>query len=165
MIIQAGWLKVAIISSRIEIRISLTQGWLVPHFVEIKPVVLEKKIFKFRQSIFPILLLSPVGKVYGPSFEQNWIDPFDQECFVPSLVENGSVGSGGEHENWKVYSLTYRRLMTCDQKISLQLLAQVCWKPCVLCGWLYVCCFSFISFFSTYMKLATSPFLPVRFQI
>ena len=70
MIIQAGWLKVAIISSRIEIRISLTQGCLVPHFVEIKPVVLEK-IFKFRQSIFPILLLSPVGKVYGPSFEQN----------------------------------------------------------------------------------------------
>ena len=72
MIIQAGWLKVAIISSRIEIRISLTQGLLVPHFIEIlKPVVLEKKIFKFRQSIFPILLLSPVGKVYGPSFEQN----------------------------------------------------------------------------------------------
>ena len=28
------------------------------------------KIFEFRQSIFPISLLSPLGKGYDPSFEQ-----------------------------------------------------------------------------------------------
>ena len=66
MIIQAGWLTVAIISSRIEIRISLTQRCLVPHFVEIKPIVLEKKIFKFRQSVFPIYVIISPWKRAGP---------------------------------------------------------------------------------------------------
>ena len=31
-------------------------------------------------------LLSPLGKLHGPSFEQIWI-PFTQENFVPSRVE------------------------------------------------------------------------------
>ena len=54
--------------------------------VEIGSVVLEKKIFKFCQCIFAILLLSPLRKGRGPSFEQTWI-PFTQGCFVSSLVE------------------------------------------------------------------------------
>ena len=34
----------------------------MPNLVEIGPTVLEKKIFKFRQSIFAISYLSPFGK-------------------------------------------------------------------------------------------------------
>ena len=41
---------------------------------------LEKKIHKFRQCIFAISILSPLGKRRGPSFEQNWI-PFTKGCF------------------------------------------------------------------------------------
>ena len=58
--------------------------------VENGTVVLEKKIFEFPHSIFAISLLSSLGKGQGPSFEQNKI-PFTQECFVPSLVEIGSL--------------------------------------------------------------------------
>ena len=36
--------------------IPFTQGCFVPNLVEIGPVVLEKKIFKFRQSIFATLI-------------------------------------------------------------------------------------------------------------
>ena len=43
---------------------------------------------KFHQCIFTISLLSPLGKGYDPSYEQNWI-PFTQVCFAPSLVEIG----------------------------------------------------------------------------
>ena len=37
--------------------------------VEIGPVVLEKKIFKFRQCIFGISKSSPLGKGLGPLLE------------------------------------------------------------------------------------------------
>ena len=53
-------------------------------------VVLERKILKFRQCIFAILLLSFLGKGNGPSIEQTWI-PFKQGCFVPKLFEIGPV--------------------------------------------------------------------------
>ena len=43
--------------------IPFTQGWLLPSLVEIGPVVLEKKIFKFVQCIFAISYLSPLEKV------------------------------------------------------------------------------------------------------
>ena len=48
------------------------------------------KIIKFRQCTFTILYLSPFGKGGGGSFEQTWI-LFTQGCFVPSLVEIGSL--------------------------------------------------------------------------
>jgi hypothetical protein len=51
------------------------QGWFVPSLVEIGPVVLEKKIFKYFLCTFTLLLLSPLKKGYHPSFEQTWI-PF-----------------------------------------------------------------------------------------
>ena len=51
---------------------------------------LEKKIYKFCQYIFAILLSSPLGKEQGPQFEQTW-KHFTQRCFVPSLVEIGRV--------------------------------------------------------------------------
>ena len=50
--------------------------------VEIGPVILEKKIFKFRQCIFTISYSSPLGKGYDPSFEHTWI-LFTLGCFVP----------------------------------------------------------------------------------
>ena len=53
--------------------ILFTQWCFVPNLVEIGPAVLEKKHFKFRQCIFTISLLSPLGKGLGPSFEQTWI--------------------------------------------------------------------------------------------
>ena len=62
----------------------------MPSLVEIGPVVVEKKIFKFRQCIFAISKLSSLGEGRGPSFEQNLI-PFTQGCFVSSSVENGPV--------------------------------------------------------------------------
>ena len=62
----------------------------MPSLVEIGSVVLEKKIFKFRQCIFAISLLSLLGKGRGPSFEQTLI-PFTQGCFVLSLVEIGPL--------------------------------------------------------------------------
>ena len=40
--------------------------------------------------MFAILLLFPLGKGYGSSFEQTWI-PLTQGCSMPSLVESGQV--------------------------------------------------------------------------
>ena len=48
---------------------SLTQEFFEPSLIEIGPLVLEK-IFKFHPWIFPILLLYPLGKWCGSSFEQ-----------------------------------------------------------------------------------------------
>ena len=42
--------------------IPFTQGCIVPSLVEIGPMVMEKKIFKFRQYIFDISELSSLGK-------------------------------------------------------------------------------------------------------
>ena len=68
----------------------IIQGCFVPSFAEIGPVILEKKIFKVRQYIFAISLLSPLGKGWGPSFELTW-NPFTKAGYVPSLVEIGPV--------------------------------------------------------------------------
>ena len=71
--------------------IHFTQGCFVPiKLVEIGPVVLEKKILKFCQCIFAISKLSPLGKRWGPSFEQTWL-PFTKRCIVPNLVDIGPV--------------------------------------------------------------------------
>ena len=44
----------------------------MPSLVKISQVVL-KKIFKFRQCIFAIWLLSPLGKRWVPLVEQTWV--------------------------------------------------------------------------------------------
>ena len=51
--------------------------------------VLKKNIFKFRQCIFTISLLSPL-ETGGVFFEQTCI-PIIQSCFVPSLIEIGPM--------------------------------------------------------------------------
>ena len=88
--------------------IPFTQGCFVPSLVEIGSVVLEKKIFEFRQCIFAISLLSPLGEGWGPSFEQTWIC-FTQGYFVPSLVEIGQVVLEKKMKMWKVYRQTDRQ--------------------------------------------------------
>ena len=52
-----------------QILIYFTQGYFLQSLVEIGLVVLERLIFKFRWYIFTLLLLSPLEKGCGPSFE------------------------------------------------------------------------------------------------
>ena len=57
-------------------------------------MVLENKVFNFRQCIFAISIISPLGIGWDPSFEENKI-PFTQGCFLSSLVDIGLVVFGG----------------------------------------------------------------------
>ena len=77
----------------------------MPSLVEIGPVVLEEKIFKYFQYNFTCSLLFPLGKGRGPSFQQTWI-PFTQGCFVPSLVDIGPVVLEKKLKIGKVYRQT-----------------------------------------------------------
>ena len=83
--------------------ISFPQVCFVPSLVEIGPVVLERKIFKFPKSIFDISLLCPLQQGSSPSFQQTWI-PFPQGFFVPSLVEK--------------CQLFWRRRWKCEEKFT-----------------------------------------------
>ena len=71
---------------------ALCQVWLswTMHLCQIRlncHVIREKRILKFRESIFTISLLSPLGKWHVPSFEQIWT-PFTQlQFFMPCLFE------------------------------------------------------------------------------
>ena len=53
--------------------ITFIQWCLMSCMVEVGLVVLEKKIFKFRQCILVISSISPLGKKRGSLFEQTWI--------------------------------------------------------------------------------------------
>ena len=90
-----------------------SQGCFVPSLVEIGSVVLEK-IFKFRKCIFPISLLSPLGKRQSPSVEQTWI-PFTKRWFVPSLVEIGPKVLETEDEKVKSLRRRQRQWRTMDK--------------------------------------------------
>ena len=66
-----------------QTRIPFSQGCFVPSLIEIGPVVLEKKIFKFRQCIFAISWLSPLEK--GMALYLNQLEfpsPKDALCQV-----------------------------------------------------------------------------------
>ena len=51
-----------------KLEFPLPKDAFVPSLDEIDPLVLEKKIFKFRQCIFAISKLSLLEKGRGPSF-------------------------------------------------------------------------------------------------
>ena len=100
--------------------IPFTQACFVPSLGEIGTVVLEKKIFKFHQCILAISLLSPLGKVCDPLFEQTWI-PFNQ-CRLHQVWLSG----------WKFEKFTERQttnyrqsekltwaFSSCEQKIKM----------------------------------------------
>ena len=74
----------------------------MPRLIAIDPLILEKKIFKFRQYIFTLLFLFPLSKGFGPLFVQIWI-PTTQGCFVPCLVDIGQVDLEKRRNMWKVY--------------------------------------------------------------
>ena len=62
----------------------------MPSLVEIGPVLLEKKIFSFRQLILLFFkIISPWKRVW-PFIWEIWI-PTTQWCFVPRLVEIARV--------------------------------------------------------------------------
>ena len=107
----------------------LEQTWIpfnsvcfVPSLVEISPVVLEKKIFKFFQYIFAISLKRvwllnkfefPSPRMLCAKFGWNWTSGFGEED------ENGrSLQTDGQENGQRD-----RRLMTGDQKRSLELSA------------------------------------------
>ena len=88
---------------------------------------LRRSFFYFPQCIFAVWLLSPLGKMHGPSFEQTSI-PYTQVWFVPILIKIGPVVLE-KRKNWKVYRQIDRRSdgrrTTGHQKSSLELSAQV----------------------------------------
>ena len=78
--------------------------------------------------MFTLLLLSPLGKGHGPSFEETWIY-FTQGCFVPTakFVWNWPPGFEGEEEYVKSLQQDddNGQRTNCDQKSSFKPLAQV----------------------------------------
>ena len=70
--------------------IPITLECFVLSLVEIGPVFFENTIFKNRQCIFAISLLSLLGNGRGLSFQETWI-PITKGYFVHSLVEIGPV--------------------------------------------------------------------------
>ena len=67
-----------------------TEGCIVPSFVEIGQVVLEKNIFKFCQCIFCYFIIISPSKKARPFIWVN-LSSITQGCFVPSLVKISSV--------------------------------------------------------------------------
>ena len=90
----------------------------MPSLVEIDSMVLQK-IFWFRQCFSTILLLSPLGKRRGPSFEQTWI-PFTLGCCVLSLVDNGPVILESNFNFVNVFSL-FRNYLALEKGVALYL--------------------------------------------
>ena len=82
--------------------ISVTQGWLsfVPSLVEISAVVLEKKIFKFRQCVSLFNNYLNLEKSVGL-----WI-PFTEGYFVPSLLDISPVVL--EKKIFKFHQMSFR---------------------------------------------------------
>ena len=73
--------------------IPLPRGCFVPNFVEISPVVLERKIDEICQCILSISLLYALRKRRAPSLTWTWIS-FTEKRFVPSLLDTGAPRSG-----------------------------------------------------------------------
>ena len=69
--------------------IPFTQRCFVSSLVEIGPVVLEKKIFKFFMYFCYFVFISPWKRAW--LFILTNLNPLTQGCFVPSSVEIGSI--------------------------------------------------------------------------
>ena len=106
--------------------VSFTKGCFVTSLVEIGPVVLEKKMFKFRQCIFAIcVIISPLKRA-GPFIWTN-LNPLHPRMLCAKFGWNWPSGSGEEDENVKSLPTDGQtdRQTTGDQKSSLELSAQV----------------------------------------
>ena len=104
----------------IKPRVPFTQECFVPSFDEIGPVVLERKIFKFRQYIFAISLLSPLGKGRFPTFERTRL-PFTKGCFVLHWLKLACWFLRRRWKMWTVYrQTTVDRWSECSLELSAQ---------------------------------------------
>ena len=92
--------------------------YFVPDLVVISPVVL-KGSFGISSMYFFKILLSPIRKRCGPSFEQSWI-PFIQKYFVQCLVEISPLVLKNK-EMWKVNRRSDRQLAIRKAHLSFQL--------------------------------------------
>ena len=63
------------------------EGYFLPSLVEIGHGVLEIKIFRFRQCIFAISILSPLGKGCDPSFKNKLESPSLKDTFCQSWLK------------------------------------------------------------------------------
>ena len=98
--------------------VPFTNDCFVPSLVEIGQVVLEN-IFKFRQCIFAISYLSPLGK--GVALYLNKIESlFTQGCFAPCLVEISPVVLEKKMKMWKCEKFAEGRHAISDQKFQLR---------------------------------------------
>ena len=103
---------------------SLHPKMIVPIFVEICPVVLEKKILKICEFIFAFCNYLPLEK--GVAIHLNKLESPSPKNLVPSFVENGPVVLEKKMKMWKVYDKDDNGQQTnFDQKSSLQPSAQV----------------------------------------
>ena len=75
--------------------IPFTQGCFVPSLVEIGPVVLEKKIFKFRQCICTICVIISPWKRTEPFIWTN-LNPLHPRMLCAKFGWNWTSGSGEE---------------------------------------------------------------------
>ena len=97
--------------------------WRFLNFTNIFFAISILSPFRELNGSFTTLLLSPIGKGWGPSFERTWI-PFSQGCFVPSLVKIGPVFLEKKMKKWKVYDNNNDDngpQTNCDRKSSLRL--------------------------------------------
>ena len=111
--------------------IPFTQGWVVSILVEIDPVVLEKKIFKFRHYIFAISRLSPLDK--GLTLHLNKLESsFPKNAL--SLVEIVKVILKKKVKMWKVYEQTDGRqgIRKAHFSFELKQLYQSILERCIL---------------------------------
>ena len=96
---------------------ALCQVWL-----KLAQWFLRRRFLKFV-NVFLLFLLSPLGEVRSPSFEETWI-PFTQGYFVPSFRWNWPSGSWEEDENVKSLQTDGLTTDNSDQKSSLELSAR-----------------------------------------
>ena len=88
--------------------IPFTQGCFVPSLVKIGSVVLEKKIFKFRQCIFAICVIISPWKRAGPFIWTN-LNPHHPRMLCVKFGWNWLSGSG-EEDFW-ISSMYFRHFL------------------------------------------------------
>ena len=105
----------------------ISQVCIVPNFKFIGPVVLEKKIFKFRKCIFSVSFINPLRKRAG-AFRLNKLEFPRMLC--ANLVEIGPVVLEKKMKMWKAYDNDDDdgQVTNFDQKSSFETSTEVSWN-------------------------------------
>ena len=80
-----------------KLEFPLHKNTLCQVFFKPGSLLIEMKVFTFRQCIFTTPLWSPIGKWRVALFVQTWV-LFIQQYFLPSLVEIGTVVCSAEKD-------------------------------------------------------------------